>query len=154
MDFCFVGVPRLVKEATNSPVLHNAYHDSLHYSSLLETRQEMTVTVTNTSEASFSVFFLCLSLALSSCVVVCFVVVVVVVSCCGVCAVCVCCETLEEPPCVRSKRPRVYRLHAHMLKHMCAWCRQTRRRFESTHGSVFSGQGEVIESSADQEKPT
>ena len=30
------------------------------------------------------------------------------------------------------KRPRVYRHHAHMLKHMCAWCRHT--RFECTHG--------------------
>ena len=29
----------------------------------------------------------------------------------------------ETPPCVRSKRPRVYRHHAHMFQHMCAWCR-------------------------------
>ena len=42
-------------------------------------------------------------------------------------------------PCVRSKRPRVYRHHAHMLKHMCAWCRYTRGRFERTHGHVLSG---------------
>ena len=47
--------------------------------------------------------------------------------------VCVRCETLEKPPCVRSKRPRVCRHHAHMLKHMCASCRQTRGRFERTH---------------------
>ena len=40
-------------------------------------------------------------------------------------------------PCVRSKRskrPRVYRHHVHMLKHMCAWCRYTRGRFEWTLG--------------------
>ena len=36
----------------------------------------------------------------------------------------------KASPCVRSKRPRVYRHHAHMLKHMCAWCRYTRGRFE------------------------
>ena len=38
---------------------------------------------------------------------------------------------------VRSKRLRVHRHHAHMLKHMCAWCPYTRRRFECTHGAVF-----------------
>ena len=42
-----------------------------------------------------------------------------------------------SPPCVDSKRPRVYGHHAHMLKHMYAWCRHTRRRFECTHGCVF-----------------
>ena len=35
----------------------------------------------------------------------------------------------KRPPCVDSKRPRVYRHHAHMLKQMCAWCRHTRGRF-------------------------
>ena len=39
----------------------------------------------------------------------------------------------KTPPCLDSKRPRVYP-HAHMLKHMCAWCWYTRGRFESTHG--------------------
>ena len=34
--------------------------------------------------------------------------------------------TFSTSPCVRSKRPRVYRHHAHMLKPMCAWCRCTR----------------------------
>ena len=43
------------------------------------------------------------------------------------------CETLEKPPCVRSKRPRVCWHRAYMLKHMCPWCRQTRGRFERTH---------------------
>ena len=33
-------------------------------------------------------------------------------------------------PCVRSKRPRVYR---------CAWCQYTRGRFERTHGDVLDG---------------
>ena len=40
-------------------------------------------------------------------------------------------------PCVRSKRPRVYWHHAHMLKHMCAWCRHARGRLECTHGGFF-----------------
>ena len=40
-------------------------------------------------------------------------------------------------PCVRSKRSRVYQQHAHLLKHICAWCRHTRGRFECTHGGVF-----------------
>ena len=43
----------------------------------------------------------------------------------------------RSPPFVDSKRPRVYRHHAHMLKHVCAWCRHTRGRFECTHGGVF-----------------
>ena len=43
----------------------------------------------------------------------------------------------KNPPCVDSKRPRVYRHHGHMLKHMCAWCRNTRGRFERTHGGVL-----------------
>ena len=42
-------------------------------------------------------------------------------------------------PCVRSKRPRLCRHHAHMCFNMCAWCRYTRRRFERTHGDVLSG---------------
>ena len=33
---------------------------------------------------------------------------------------------------------RVYRHHAHMLKHMCAWCRHTQGRFECTHGGVLN----------------
>ena len=44
----------------------------------------------------------------------------------------------KTSPCVRSKRPRVYRHHAHMLKHMCAWCRHTRGRFECTHVDVLN----------------
>ena len=42
-------------------------------------------------------------------------------------------------PCVRPKRPRVCRHHANMLKHMCAWCRYTRGRFERTPGDVLDG---------------
>ena len=38
--------------------------------------------------------------------------------------------------CVRSKRHRVCRHHAHMLKNMWTWCPCTRRRFECAHGSV------------------
>ena len=40
----------------------------------------------------------------------------------------------KTSPCVRSKRACVYRHHANMLKHMCAWCRHTRERFGRTHG--------------------
>ena len=43
----------------------------------------------------------------------------------------------KTSPCVRSKRPRVYRHHAHMFQHMCAWCRHSRRRFQCTHGGVL-----------------
>ena len=55
---------------------------------------------------------------------------------------------LNTSPCVHSTRPRVYvqniavyagRHHAHMLKHVCAWCRHTRTRFERTHWDVLSG---------------
>ena len=47
----------------------------------------------------------------------------------------------KTAPCVHSKRPRICRHHAHMLKHVCAWCRYTRGRgrFERTHGDVLSG---------------
>ena len=44
----------------------------------------------------------------------------------------------KTSPCVRSKRHRVFRHHAHMCFNMCAWCRYTRGRFESTHGGFFS----------------
>ena len=39
----------------------------------------------------------------------------------------------KKNPCVRPRRHFVCRHHAHMLKHVSAWCRYTRRRFESTH---------------------
>ena len=42
-------------------------------------------------------------------------------------------------PCVRSKRPRLCRHHAHMCFNMCAWCRYTRGRFERTYGVVLNG---------------
>ena len=65
---------------------------------------------------------------------------------CGVCGVPVCtfknasvCPS-KTPPCVDSKRPRVYRHHARMCYHMRAWCRYTRGRFESTHGGFWDGQ--------------
>ena len=35
------------------------------------------------------------------------------------------------------KRLRVCRHPAHMCFNMCAWCRHTRGRFESTHGDVW-----------------
>ena len=65
------------------------------------------------------------SRGVSCCVVLCLVVR------CGVwCVVC----PFKTPPCVRPKRLRVYRHHAHMLKHMCARCRHTRGRIGRTHG--------------------
>ena len=57
--------------------------------------------------------------------------------CVAWCGVCVWCGVARsKPPGVDSKRPRVCRHHAHMLKHMCPWFRCTRGggRFESTHG--------------------
>ena len=88
-----------------------------------------------------------LSLSVSVwCCVVCVVVVVVLLL--VVVCVCVCCGTLKKrekspcvdsqtPPCVHAKRPHVCRHHAHMCFNMCAWCRYTRGRFESTHGGRF-----------------
>ena len=46
---------------------------------------------------------------------------------------------LPRPFRVSIRRPRVCRHHAHMLKHVCAWCPYTRARFERTHGDVLSG---------------
>ena len=81
------------------------------------------------SSLSVPVFFLslCLSLSLSPCGVVCDAVLCCVVVMCCVVVLCVVCDTLKNPvcplntcPCVRSKRPRVYRHHAHMCFNMCA----------------------------------
>ena len=75
------------------------------------------------------------------CVFVCLCVCV----CVFVCAPCVlrCVWRLgtqkKKPPCVDSKRPRVYRHHAHMCYHMRAWCRHTRGRSESKHGGSLDG---------------
>ena len=81
------------------------------------------------------------------CDVLCFVVLCVlcVLMCVLVCdtlrnSVC----PLNTSPCVRSKRPGVYRHHAHMFQHMCAWCRYKRGGFERTHGDVFSSVKQVI----------
>ena len=60
------------------------------------------------------------------------------------------CVDSKTPPCVDSKRPRVCRQHAHMLFSMCAWCRHTRGRFESTHGGVFESTRVVVASSVYQ----
>ena len=74
----------------------------------------------------------------------------------------------KKPPCVDSKRPRVYRHHARMCYHMRAWCRYTRGRFESYTRRFFEtdtrrawrrvesthdGREEVIVSSAYQNLP-
>ena len=102
---------------------------------------------------SVSVFFLCLSLCFCLSLSLCLSVSVwcCVLWCCVVCVVwCVArLGTQKKPPCVDAKRPRVYRHHAHMCYHMCAWCRYTRGRFASTHGSLFfgrthGGQGVIV----------
>ena len=92
---------------------------------------------------------LSLFLSVSVSVSLCLRVVLCVVVLCGVCGVlCVWCGVWrglarrKKPPCVDSNRPRVYRHHAHMCYHMCAWCRYTRRRFESTHGGFLDGHTE------------
>ena len=104
--------------------------------------------------SSLSVFFLCLRVwccgrvvvvwcGVSCCVVLCSVVFWVR---CGVwCVVC-----------VRPKRLRVYRHHAHMLKHMCAWCRYTRgwEGGESSSASLDVGFISYRQFSACHERPT
>ena len=82
---------------------------------------------------------LCLRVVSLDTVSVVWSVVVYVVCVCVCVAVCVRCGVARSKrlPFVCSKRPRVYRHHAHMLKHMCAWCRYTRGRFERTHEERF-----------------
>ena len=101
--------------------------------------------------------FLCLSLSLSVSVslslspcggvwfVCCMLCVLVWLLLCVVCGGVWCVARLgtqKKPPCVDAKRPRVYRHHAHMCYHMCAWCRYTRGRFASTHGGFLDGHTE------------
>ena len=88
------------------------------------------------SSSVFScLLFLCLSLSLSvSAVSQCLCLLVVLWSCC-------CCVVVYT-----LKKTRVYVQNvamstgtAYMLKHMCAWCRYTRGRFERTHGDALNG---------------
>ena len=44
----------------------------------------------------------------------------------------------KTPPCVGSKRLRVYRQNARICYHMRAFCGYTRKRFEPTHGCVLN----------------
>ena len=85
---------------------------------------------------SFSVFFLCLCLVtVSVCcnvLLLLWCVLLLLLLCVAVC--CVVWTHWKNPRVLDSKRPRVYRHHAHMLKHMSAWCQYTRRRFERSHG--------------------
>ena len=67
----------------------------------------------------------------------CVLVVCVVCVRCVVCVYCVVLWHAETSPCVNSKRPRVYRHHAHMCYR--AWCRYTQGSFESTHGGFLDG---------------
>ena len=72
--------------------------------------------------------------------VLCVVRVGVVVVVCGVwCVFGVWCGTQKKPPCVDSKRPRVFRHHARMCQNMRAWWRYTQGRLESTHGGFLDG---------------
>ena len=88
----------------------------------------------------------------------CLRVVSVVVSVVVVVVVCVCGVVWHVQHTFRlyiQKRPRVYRHHAHMLKHMCAWCPYTRKRFERTHGDVLDGHtGLFSVSQTPHNKPT
>ena len=74
---------------------------------------------------------------------------------CGVCVRCVVRDALNNP-CVHSTRPRVYVQTSPVYQHH-AWCRDTRGRFERTHGDVLNGHTgavRVIVSSAYQNLPT
>ena len=44
----------------------------------------------------------------------------------------------DTPPCLQSKRHRVYRHHVHMCSYMWTCCWHTRGRFECTHGGVLN----------------
>ena len=114
------------------------------------------LSVSSFSSLSLSIFLCLLSLSpsgvvvvlllwcgVSCCVVLCCVVLCCVVLCCVVlCCVVLCCVVLCFGVrcgvwcvvCVRPKRHLLYRHHAHMLKHMCGWCRYTRGRVEWKHG--------------------
>ena len=76
------------------------------------------------------------------------VVVIVVVWCVVVFGVW--CGTQKKPPCVDSKRPRVYRHHARMCQNMRAWCRYTRGRFERTHGGFLDGHTACMETGREE----
>ena len=127
---------------------------SLFLSCLVFSRIVLSLFLCLSLSLSVSVFFLCLSLCfcLSLSLSLCLSVSVwcCVLWCCVVCVWCVVCVvwcvarlgTQKKPPCVDSKRPRVYRHHAHMCYHMCAWCRYTRGRFESPHGGFLDGHTE------------
>ena len=92
---------------------------------------------------SVPVFFLCLCLSVCLCLCLCLRVLLRV----GVRGLCVCfvwcgvwrrLGTQKKTSVRRFKNvPVCTRHHAHMLKHICAWCRNTRGRFERTHGDVF-----------------
>ena len=62
--------------------------------------------------------------------------VVVVVCVCGVVW-----HVQNASPFARSKRPRVYRNYAHMLKQMCAWCPYTRGRTQGVFQRVTHPRG-------------
>ena len=83
--------------------------------------------------------FSCLSFSVSLSLSLCLSVSVSVLVCCGTLKKWKKpCVDSKTPPCEHSKRPRVYRHHAHMCFNMCAWCRYKRGRFERTHGDVLN----------------
>ena len=101
----------------------------------------------------FSSLFFCVACSVLCCAVLCCVAVCGCVVCVGACLCVSLCHvsfpcdnpswanfgkqnvcSLKTPPCVRSKRHRVYQHHTHMCLHMWTCCRYTRRRFGCTHG--------------------
>ena len=86
------------------------------------------------SSLSFSVFFLCLCLRMLLWLLLCVVGVVSCALCLVSCVVWCGVTRWKRPPCVHSKRPRVCRHHAHMLKHMRAWCGYKRDIFDGHTG--------------------
>ena len=49
------------------------------------------------------------------------------------------CPFKNVPVCTFKTSPCVPAPRAHMLKHVCAWCRYKRGRFERSHGDKLSG---------------
>ena len=124
------------------------HHHTENESSLFSLLLSCLLCLLSLSLSFFVSACLCLRVLLRSCCCgVLWCVMLCCVLCCGVCARCVVwCGALKNPvrplntsPCVRPKRPHVSRHHAHMLKHVCAWCRFTRGRFGRTHGVEEGG---------------
>ena len=82
------------------------------------------------------------------CVLVRVVVVIVVVWCVVVFGVW--CGTQKKPPCVDSKRPRVYRHHARMCPKHARGAGTHGGRFERTHGGFLDGHTACMETGREE----